>query len=233
MTERGKREQIPPMGRKHLRPADFDNTKAPKKKIRLDSLLLKLSISKEEEKPFDINPLLSLDNYDLPRKKKQPVMDTYLSEKIMQGFKDKLLADLAVGHWYLPLGLIAYHFQRWVRRLFNAFVRQYNSWHPNKKPVRPFRDYFKIMQLVRLPEARFSVDDLWGVVTEQNQIEQRTLARRKELRSKTKELEELNEEELAFRSSKYAYWDRLAQISEDLEMEDYVETDTDMEVESP
>lgn len=195
-----------------------------KKRVRLDSLLLQLSLSNDEKveaQKFNINPLLSM------KKQRAAPLDKFMSERIIQEFTEKLKRDQAVGFWTPPLAIVAFHFERWVRRLFNSFVRGYNLGRPDKKPVRPFRDYFKILELVGNPQIQFTMQDLWNILRKENALEQKRIRKRRR--------RSVDEDEVNLSEVKYAYWDRFAQISEDLEMEDVGEemVELEMEVESP
>ncbi|QEL59845.1 transcription elongation factor SPT6 [Candidozyma auris] len=104
------------------------------KRVRLDKLLSKLSLEQDEppaKKPFkiepdniDINPLLDFSNEDARPK---TTIDTYISERLMASMRQKAQEGLAVGRWYVPAGIVILHFQRWVRRLFNAFIKRTSS----------------------------------------------------------------------------------------------------------
>lgn len=134
---------------------------------------------------------------------------------------------LAVGRWYIPAGIVILHFQRWVKRLFNRFVRRYNATHPDRAPVRTFRSYSKIVKFV-YSEVNFSLDDLRQVVMEENYREQRELTLRRNARENKRYIEEITEEESIAAESLYTYWDRFAEASGDIEMEMGSSLDLDM-----
>lgn len=230
--------QHPTMNRRKHRLSD-DNPPNLSKKIRLDTLLLNLTLDPDKPriKPiarpykYAINSLVDSDNDSL----RQSSIDAYISEKIIQQFKDKILNDYALIRWVPPLMVIALSFQRWVKRLFNAFVRRFNDTHPDRKPIKRFSSYQKIIRLVQDPNVAFTLDDLANIVLEYNELERKKLALKKDKRADSKKVEEMHEEEQLARESRYAYWDRFGNIEHDVVMEDgiYGTLDTDMELDSP
>lgn len=196
------------------------------KRVRLDKLLSKLSLEQDEppaKKPFkiepdniDINPLLVFSNEDARPK---TTIDTYISERLMASMRQKAQEGLAVGRWYVPAGIVILHFQRWVRRLFNAFIKRYNAGHPEQPPVKPFRSYKKVLNLVHSGDVNFTFEDLRQILNEENDREYRRLVERKEARENKRQIEEIKEETSIYANSGYTYWDRFAQVSADIDME--------------
>lgn len=195
------------------------------KRVRLDRLLSKLSLEQDEppakrtpliEPDLEINPLLDFSDED---KRPKSGIDAYISEKLIASMQERVKEGLAVGRWYIPAGIVILHFQRWVRRLFNSFIKRYNASHPDKAPVSPFRSYNKIVKLVCSPDMNFSVDDLRQILMDENHREQRDIARRKLKREDKRHIEEIKEEEGIFATTSYTYWDRFAEVSRDIDMD--------------
>lgn len=204
------------------------------KKVRLDTLLENLTLDSNPNRPiakpakFTINSMLNTDQ-EPPRKTK---IDSYISEKIMQEFTDKIHQDNALIKWMPPIFVITAHFQRWVRRLFNLFVKHFNESHPDRKPIRRFPSYLKVMQLVRDPHVAFTLDDLANILKEYNAIERKKLALKSDKRADSKKVEEMHEEEELAKDINYAYWDRFSNLHENVVMDGGIYT-LDMEVDSP
>lgn len=209
------------------------------KKLRLDTLLLNLSLN--SDRPI-AKPVLKTPKYTInsmvdseQQAPRQSSIDSYISEKIMQEFKDKIVHDYAVIPWVLPLAVVAFHFQRWLKRLFNSFVQRFNETHPERKPVKRFSSYFKIIRLVQDPSVAFTIEDLGNILMEYNQLEQKKVALKRDKRADSKKVEEMHEEEQLARESKYAYWDRFSNLQQDVVMEDgsYEVLDAEMEMDEP
>lgn len=204
------------------------------KKIRLDTLLQNLTLEPSPHrhlaKPakLTINSMLNTDQ-EYPQRSR---IDSYISEKMMQEFKDKIHQDNAVIRWMPPIMVITAHFQRWVKRLFNMFVKHFNESHPDRKSIRRFPTYMKIMQLVRDPHVAFTLDDLAGILREYNAIERKKLALKRDKRADSKKVEEMHEEEELAKGTSYAYWDRFRNLQDEVMVDGdmYV---LDMEMDSP
>lgn len=207
------------------------------KRVRLDTLLLNLSLDPDKPiaKPakFSISSAINTEMQYPP----QTAIDSYISEKMYKDFKDKYYNDLALIRWTLPIVVIATHFQRWVKRLFNAFVVRFNENNPNRKPVKKFTSYNKIIQLVQNPSVAFTIEDLGNILKEYNILERKKLALKRDKRADSKKVEEMHEIEQIVRESKYAYWDRFSDINDDVVMEDGIyellDMETEMELDSP
>lgn len=202
-----------------------DGSEQGSKRVRLDKLLSKLSLEPEtsNENPatikspsLDINPLL--DFTDEERKPKSTI-DLYISERLIATMQEKAKEGLAVGRWYIPAGVVILHFQRWVRRLFNNFVRRYNALHPDRPPVSQFKNYSKIVKLVTSPDVNFTIEDLRQILADENAREQYALLQRRQNRESKKHIEEIKEENSIFAGASYNYWDRFSQVNVDFDME--------------
>lgn len=235
-----------PMKRKYRLSDDLEPAV---KRTRLDSLLENLSLDSEildktkrpslhsqnglrqpetERKPqFSVNPMVD------PTQPGKTSIDSYISEKLFEGFKERFYLEHAVIRWVPSLVIIAYHFERWVRRLFNQFVRRFNENHPDRPPVKRFTSYAKIVRLVQDPSASLTVEDLWNILMESNKLERKKLALKRDKRSDSKKVEEMHEEEQLSRESQYGYWDRFRDFGTDVVMEEsvYEPLDMDMDVE--
>lgn len=199
------------------------------KRVRIEHMLENLDISSDQPRQkrtprglrnqgFVINPLATardLLDKDPPKSK----IDTYISEKLRLSFENKIHHDYAVGRWCPPIACIVLHYQRWARRLFNAFVKHYNSVNPNSAKVRPFRSYSKIIQLVESRTTFLNMDHLRQILQEQNAVEQRALRKKHKVRQDQNRVEELTEEAVASQESKYTYWDHFAKDAQDVGME--------------
>lgn len=179
------------------------------KRVRLDALLEKLTLN---EPVYAVNPLLDLATEP---KSEQKLND--ISNVLLRKITEELLKKMAVGRWIVPFSLIAFHFQRWVRRLFNAFVRKHNAAHFDRPPIRHLT-YAQIVKLLRPPRPRLHIDELWAILMQENAQEQWRLEKQ---RMRTLPLEELDE------PVKYTYWDTLPREPEDVDME----SDCGMELE--
>lgn len=202
------------------------------KRVRLDALLQNLSLDADRPiaKPARVTINASIEP-DL-RYPAQTKLDLYISEKMYKDFKDKYFNDLALIRWQPPLMVIALHFQRWVKRLFNAFVVRFNENNPDREPTKKFPSYHKIIQLVEDPNVAFTIEDLGNILMEHNMLEHRKLELKRDKRADSKKVEEMHEMEQIVRETKYAYWDKFGMLNADVVMEDgvYELLETEMEL---
>lgn len=194
------------------------------KRVRIDHLLLKLSLNGEKTKnvspsKFTINPLV--ESYENPPKK--PSLESYISGKMMDEYCSQYDKNLALWRCFLPRSLVFYHFQLWVRRLFNSFVRVYNERSHPRKPMKPFKSYFSVLWLVQDPTVQFTMDDLWHILRQQNLVEKEKIALKRDKRISDKRLEEIKDEQKLGEECDYQYWNRFSKLQRDIEMD---ETDT-------
>lgn len=201
-----------------------DDIEPDHKRVRIDRLLSKLSLDEPSpiEQDLKINPLLEFSDEESRPKSS---IDKYISEKLIASMQAKAQEGLAVGRWYIPAAIVSLHFQRWVRRLFNRFIRRYNASHPERTSVKTFRSYFNIVKFV-CSEVNFSLDDLRQAVMEENVREQREIVQRRHAREDKRHFEEITEEESLAAESLYTYWDRFAEASGDMDMEMETEMET-------
>lgn len=224
--------------RKHRMTDDLEPPHRSTKRVRIDQLLLQLSLDgkpvpKEPIAEFSINPLVETFEND---KRKKPSLESYISGKMMDEYCEQIKSNMAISRYFQPRALVVYHFQLWVRRLFNAFVRLYNLSNKTRKPVKLFKSYFSIVWLVQDPTVQFTMEDLCNILQQQNLIEQQKLALKKDKRMSDKRLEEIYDEQKILQECNYLYWNRFAKIHQDTEMEDvdsevldtkmYVDTDS-------
>lgn len=201
----------------YTRKRRHEHEAGPHKKIRLDTLLERLTLEpKSKIRPsYTVNPLLEKNT----KGEKRVTIDELISERIIKEYQNKVLEDYAVIKWVLPLYLIMFHFQRWVKRLFNNFVREFNESNPQRKPVRLFRDYGKIMSLVHDPQVQLSARDLGSILSTQNAAERRKLQLKNDKKMDSARLQEIHDEEQLARECKYTYWDKVASLPEEDGME--------------
>lgn len=206
-----------------------DDTETTSKRVRVEQMFKNLRLSSDEPRQmkvpknlksdsFVINPLAASGKLGADEPPKSRI-DTYISEKIINSFKNKLHKDFAVGRWFIPIGLIVIHFQRWVKRLFNAFVREYNSMNTGGSRVRPFKTYAKIIQLVQSHTTNINMEHLRQILIEQNIKEQKALRKKYKKKEEQSKVEEINEEITASNESKYTYWDQFRKDAQDMDME--------------
>lgn len=193
------------------------------KRVKVEQLLLNLLLENNNEVPtvtdFNVNPLIDFSN-DLIKKLKQTGIDSMISEKIYQSYKNRVLEGLTMIRYMLPITVLILHFHIWVKRLFNNFIRKFNCNHPNGKQVGLFRSYYKIMAIVEDPKINFTYANLYDVVIQENEIEARSLIMKRDHKLDSKKIEELRESETLVKECNYKYWDRMNQFPGDIEMED-------------
>lgn len=194
-----------------------------RKRVKVEHLLEKLLLEnidkvKEPVSEFDVNPLIDLGH---DRKRKQVTgIDSEISQKIFQGYKERVLQGLVMIKYMLPLTVIVLHFHMWIKRLFNNFIQKFNRSSTGKRQVGMFRSFYKIMAMVEDPRINFTYANLIDVVLKESQIEARSLALRNSHHLDSKKIEEIREEESLARECNYKYWDRMSDFPEDIEMED-------------
>lgn len=189
----------------------------------LQNLLLDNSSSKTSDSTsqFNVNPLLDFSN---ERKRSRPTgIDSIISEKILLGYKDRVLAGMTLIRYMLPIAIIILHFHSWIKRLFNKFVSKFNRTHGGKRQVCTFRSFYKIMAMVEDPKINFTCANLFEVVLKENEIEANVLLMKKNHILNSKKLEEIREGESLARECNYKYWDRMSEFPGDIEMEDYLD----------
>ncbi|OBA20169.1 hypothetical protein METBIDRAFT_45413 [Metschnikowia bicuspidata var. bicuspidata NRRL YB-4993] len=188
------------------------------KRARLETMLENLTLQGNAEtsrKPhFQVNPLIEPLEPE-PKKRRTADLDTLILEKMAEAYKDHMLQGLAVVRYAHPVSVLVWHFQQWVKRLFNMFVRKYNQ-RPGLRNMRPFRDFGRIMALTRDANVAFTYRDLLGIVLEENAIETQRLLRKREDRLGCQRLQEIKDEEELARESSYTYWDRVSALSGDV-----------------
>ncbi|RKP29986.1 hypothetical protein METBISCDRAFT_17389 [Metschnikowia bicuspidata] len=192
------------------------------KRVKVEHLFEKLLLENTPEhsnkSEFDINPLLNLSN---DRKRKRPIgLDSEISEKIFQKFKCRILKGLAMIRYVLPITVLIIHYQMWIKRLFNKFIRKFNRSHPERGRVGFFRSFYKIMAMVENPSIDFTYANLIEIVLKESEIEAYSLALKQSNKLDSKKIDEIKEEETLARECNYKYWDLMAGLSEDIEMED-------------
>lgn len=216
---------------------DFEMTQDHRssKRVRIDQLLLKLSLNGEKtitdpNPEFTINPLV--DTYEKPRKK--TTLESYISSKMMDEYYSQYDQKMAMWRCFQPKSLVLYHFRSWVRRLVNSFVRVYNE--RTQSRMKLFKSYLSVLLMVQNPNVQFTMDDLWHILLQQNLIEQEKLALKRDKRINDKRLEEIYDEQKLGEECNYQYWTRFSNLHKDLEMEDLelaLVLDTGMDLDSP
>lgn len=208
------------------------------KRVKIDQLLLKLSLDGENVKSspvseFSINPLVEV--YE--NQPKHPTLESYISGKIMDEYCFQYNQNSALWRCFLPRALVVYHFQMWVRRLFNEFVRLYNESNKGRKPMKLFKSYFSVLWLVQDLSVQFTMEDLWHILRQQNLVEKEKMAFKRDKRKTDKRLEEIYDEQKILEECNYQYWNRFSKLHRDTEMDetDTLELvlDTGMDLDSP
>lgn len=193
------------------------------KRVKVEQLLSNLLLENDTTpikygiSDFDLNPLLEFS--DDKKWKKTFGIDSIISDKIFQGFKDKVLQGLAVIRYMLPITVLVLHFRLWIKRLFNNFVRKYNRNHPEKRQVSTFRNFYKIMAMVEDPKMNFTYANLFEIVIQENEIEAHSIMLKKSHTLDSKKVEEIRENESLAKECNYKYWDRMSEFPGDYEME--------------
>lgn len=242
--------RLPPASGKRKKPLLSDDIEIsqphrPNKRIKIDQLLQNLSLDGGNNRfdggaykrtpvsEFSINPLVDI--YD--NQPKKPTLESYISGKMIDEYCSQYNQSSAVWRCFLPRALVVYHFQVWVHRLFNGFVRLYNERNKGRKPVKLFKSYFNVLWLVQDPNVQFTMEDLWHIMRQQNVIEKEKMALKRDKRMNDKRLEEIYDEQKILEDCNYQYWNRFSQLHRDAEMEEADSPepvlDTGMDLDSP
>lgn len=196
------------------------------KRVRVEQLFLNLLLDNNNGIPtatdFDVNPLIDF-SHELSKKRKHTGIDSIISEKIFQSYKDRVLEGLTIIRYMLPIAILILHFHMWVKRLFNNFIRKFNRTNPAGKQIGLFRSFYKIMAIVEDPKFNFTYANLYDIVLQENELEARSLIVNRDYQLDSKKIEELRESESLAKECNYKYWDRMNQFPGDIEMEDYMD----------
>lgn len=231
------------------------------KRMKLDNLLLELSLNdegrnqknrrtthafiedkvtkKSQETDYVVNPSISLKPYSIFKKSSSPTTPTtypsvnsYVVEKLVQHFHTIYNSKSALILWYNPHFLLIYHFEVWVLRLFNRFIRKYNK-RSESKPIGKFKFYSKIMNLVHLDHVQFSYDDLLHILDQETKLEAIHLKEKSDARkndTKSKLSKSSTKDDKHFENIKYDYWDTLRDTNSEVDMADAQSIDEDAQV---
>lgn len=200
-----------------------DTYRSSQKRIKLDSLLENLHLDEPpRKKPHRREPKFEpvVESVKFIPTSSKSAIDNLVAASMLESYHIQMAKDLALLRWVPFPVILGLHFQRWVKRLFNAFVRRFNANNSDRKPVPYFRTYEKIMRLVNDPNSGFTFYDLRQVLKEQNIREQHYLELKRDKKVESRKLEEIREDEQLSRKVKYNYWDRFADVVEDSEMLD-------------
>lgn len=232
------------------------------KRIKLDNLLQELSLDDDDidvkskkathsfieskasklsqQTDYVVNPSINLKSYSVFKKSSSPPptinspnINSYVMEKLVQHFHTLYNSKSALIQWYKPHLILSYHFENWVIRLFNRFIRKYNK-RSNGIPIKKFKFYSKIMNLINLKEISFTYNDLLLILEQENKLEELKLNRKGKIRDYNKEKDSYTDEkdDKTFENIKYNYWDTLRGVNKDLEMIDVLSKD-DSDTDSP
>ncbi|QBM86831.1 hypothetical protein METSCH_B00210 [Metschnikowia aff. pulcherrima] len=212
------------ISRKHRLNTDIDASLRPAKRVRLESLLENLSLhndpSPHHTQALKINPLL--DQAETQTKKRRATdLNSIILEKMAEAYKDRILQGLAISRYIHPFAIVIRHFQRWLRRLFNNFVRKYNERAKGLRYIKPFKSFAGIIALTNDPSVAFTYTDLLNIVLDENAIEAQRLRHKRDKNLDSKKLREITDEEELRRESSYRYWDRVSYVTSDIDMEDF------------
>lgn len=212
--------------RKHKLQAETEVFLRPAKRVRLESMLEKLSLHNEPEafcqqKPrYQVNPLVDSQEPQV-KKRRTADLDSIILEKMAEAYKDHILLGLMLIHYCHPLAVLVRHFQVWVKRLFNFFVRKYNERNGGVRRMRPFQSFSRIMALTRDSNVAFTYGDLLQIVLEENVLEAQRLQAKKDKTLDSEKLREIKDGEELVRESRYTYWDKVSKLSPDVDMDVY------------
>ncbi|CAG88620.2 DEHA2E23804p [Debaryomyces hansenii CBS767] len=225
------------------------------KRIKLDNLLQELSLDDDDidvkskkathsfieskvskssqQTDYVVNPSINLKSYSVFKKSSSPQptinspnINSYVMEKLVQHFHTLYNSKSALIQWYKPHLILSYHFENWVIRLFNRFIRKYNK-RSNGIPIKKFKFYSKIMNLINSKEISFTYNDLLLILEQENKLEELKLNRKRKIRDYNKEKDSDTDEkdDKTFENIKYNYWDTLRGVNKDFEMIDELSKD--------
>ncbi|CAK9436447.1 uncharacterized protein LODBEIA_P10050 [Lodderomyces beijingensis] len=211
------------------------------KRIKLDSLLEDLHLN--DDKPthsfIDKKDKGKRDSYIIPHVKspfglgsggsgggifKKPnapqsytlsQLDNYINGRIVDHFQNIITSNMKMITWYNFKFLIVYVYRRWFVKLFNRFLRKYNT--KNQSKIHPFNTYEKVLQLI--PEGHLTWNDLKKIIAEENRLEIKRLQLKQEVRESQKESDSIKREAEEYKGLGYNYWDNL-KLDGDLDMLD-------------
>ncbi|EGW34413.1 uncharacterized protein SPAPADRAFT_133905 [Spathaspora passalidarum NRRL Y-27907] len=200
------------------------------KRTRLDSLFDELSISDEgssnSTRSYVINPGVKGVPYGGIAKKPANGqqtgssihnLDTFLSERLNEHLRVMISSQLAVIAWYDYRFLIVYQFHKWVVRMFNKFVKEYNQ--RNGTRVARFKNFESILKLVH--DNVLTLPQVFDIVLQENRLELMRLRAKLDKFQLRRESREREEEVDATKEVKYNYWDNLKfDSNNDFEMAD-------------
>ena len=219
--------------KKHARDYESDNEEyeyGTGKRIKLDKLFEDLQL--DEEKVDDRAVDNDTDSFILPqfkspfgggvfKSKTSPrtytssQIDSYINEKILNHFHNIITSGLKVIPWYNYRFLVLYRLQRWFIKLFNRFIKKYNS--KSNTSIKPFKSHEQILQLVR--DGLLSWNELGSIIAEENKLEIKRLLIKEEKRQARRDDKRIQEETEAYKDLGYNYWDNL-DFDRDLDMLD-------------
>mmetsp|Transcript_1462 Transcript_1462/g.1458 ORF Transcript_1462/g.1458 Transcript_1462/m.1458 type:complete len:237 (+) Transcript_1462:202-912(+) len=187
--------------------------------------------SKLSQNPdFVVNPSLNLKSYSVFKKSSSPPttinspnINSYVMERLAQHFHTVYNSKSALIQWYKPHFVLSYHFERWVIRLFNRFIRKYNK-RSNGAKIKQITFYSKIMNLINLKDINFTFNDLLHILEQENKLEALRLNKKRKNREE-KELPIDETDDKIFENIKYNYWDTLREVNKDFEMIDELPLD--------
>lgn len=223
------------------------------KRIKLDYLLLELSLDEDatdiesrntthpfieskslrlsQQSDYVVNPSINLKTYSVFKKSSSPTAtisspNSYVMEKLVQHFHTVYNSKSALIKWYKPHFVLSYHFENWVLRLFNTFIRKYNK-RSNGNPIKQFNFYSKIMNLISLKDVHFTYKDLLSILEQENKLEILKLNRKRRNRHYKKQDDTSIDgtDDKNFENLKYNYWDTLREVNKDFEMIDALARD--------
>ncbi|CCE85516.1 Piso0_005117 [Millerozyma farinosa CBS 7064] len=156
-----------------------------------------------------------------------PELSPYITERLYSHFKNVYQSKCALIRWYRPYYLIAYHFQRWVTRLFNRFIRKYNTMHPDKN-LSALYVHGRLMEMIKSSKSSINYKEYISILLHENKIEQKALKTR---RAQT-EAKLSAESEGTNGAVGYNYWDKRAK-DKDCDMADSTSVVTESDDSEP
>lgn len=156
-----------------------------------------------------------------------PELSPYITEKLYLHFKNVYQSKCALIRWYRPYYLIAYHFQRWVTRLFNRFIKKYNMLHPDKNLLALYV-HWRLMEMIKLSKSSVDYTQYISILLHENKIEQKAFKTKREQREAKLSAESEGSNVIV----EYNYWDKKAK-DKDCDMADSTSLGTESDDSEP
>lgn len=225
---------------------DVTTRKKGTKRVKLENLILNLSIEEKERQENEMVPRKEVTNYHgTPRssdlklkfsklnslKKNDPLDDipSVLAAFANSNLDSDVARMLQMYHerqryfsnrllkWCHPICVVIFHFHNWCLRNVNSFVKKYNERNPvDKIPI--FRTYERLENYLKLKRKAIKTEDFWTIVLYENLNEQKALLQKRRNKD-DKESTDASFEQLEeeLGDVRYNYWDRNTENDIDME----------------